>query len=78
MMITLYGTSACHLCEIAEEMLVGTGANFTKVDIAESDDLFERYGVTIPVLRRGDGLELNWPFSEESLAEFLRQPQGSP
>ena len=70
-MITLYGTSACHLCEIAEEMLQGTGKEFTKVDIAESDELFERYGVTIPVLRRDDGQELNWPFSAEALAGFL-------
>ena len=71
-MITLYGTSACHLCEIAEEILKSTGVEFTKVDIADSDELFERYGVSIPVLRRGDGKELNWPFSEESLAAFLR------
>lgn len=70
-MITLYGTSACHLCEIAEEMLVGTGVAFHKVDIADSDALFERYGVTIPVLQRDDGKELNWPFSEQMLAEFL-------
>lgn len=72
-MITLYGTSACHLCEMAREMLESTGVNFIEVDIADSDELFERYGVTIPVLRRGDGQELNWPFSEVSLAAFLRQ-----
>lgn len=72
-MITLYGTSACHLCEIAEEILQGRGVEFTKVDIADSDELFERYGVTIPVVQRGDGQELNWPFSEQSLAVFLLQ-----
>jgi glutaredoxin len=71
-MITLYGTSACHLCEIAEGMLEGAGIDFHKVDIADSDELFERYGMTIPVLQRGDGRELNWPFSEASLLEFLR------
>jgi len=67
----LYGTSACHLCEIAEAMLEGQGAVFDKVDISTSDDLFERYGVRIPVLRRPDGRELGWPFSETELAEFL-------
>ena len=67
----LYGTSACHLCEIAEAMLEGQGAVFDKVDISTSDDLFERYGVRIPVLRRPDGRELGWPFSEAELAEFL-------
>ena len=76
-MITLYGTSACHLCEIAEEMLDRTGVDFSKVDIADSDELFERYGVSIPVLQRGDGQELNWPFSEQALAEFLCQRQGT-
>ena len=67
----LYGTSACHLCEIAEAMLEGQGAVFDKVDIATSDVLFERYGVRIPVLLSPDGSELGWPFSEPELAEFL-------
>lgn len=72
-MITLYGTSACHLCEIAEGMLEVAGVDFSKVDIADSDALFERYGLTIPVLQRDDGDELNWPFDDQLLAEFLRQ-----
>ena len=54
--MTLYGTSACHLCELAEEILVGLVAagaapDFEKVDIADDDALFERYGERIPVLR---------------------------
>ena len=67
----LYGTSACHLCEIAEGMLGGRGVAFDKVDISTSDELFERYGVRIPVLQRPDGRELGWPFSGTELAEFL-------
>lgn len=72
----LYGTSACHLCEIAEAMLLaqrGPGVDFAfeKVDISESDALFERYGVRIPVLQHPDGEELGWPFSAEQLAQFL-------
>lgn len=70
-MLTLYGTTACHLCELAEAMLNRCGAEFRQVDISESDELFERYGVTIPVLRREDGAELNWPFDEVTLAAFL-------
>ena len=73
-MLTLYGTSACHLCELAEDLLERSGAQFRTVDIADSDALFERYGLTIPVLRREDGAELNWPFSEDSLAAFLSSP----
>jgi hypothetical protein len=76
MRFTLYGTSACHLCEIAEQMLqaqkqVGTAFEFDQVDISESDTLFERYGVLIPVLRHPDGRDLNWPFSASQLERFL-------
>ena len=71
-MLTLYGTSACHLCELAAALVHAAGVPFEEVDISESDRLFERYGVTIPVLRREDGEELNWPFDEEALTRFLR------
>jgi Glutaredoxin-like domain (DUF836) len=72
----LYGTSGCHLCEVAQDMLKaqwdsGGGFDLDVVDISESDVLFERYGVTIPVLQHPAGLELNWPFSALQLREFL-------
>lgn len=70
-MLTLFGTSACHLCELAEDLLAQAGVAFIAVDISASDALFERYGTTIPVLRRDDGAELNWPFDETALAAFL-------
>ncbi len=74
--LTLYSTSACHLCELAEAMLQawqsGGGAlSYSVVDIADSDALFERYGLRIPVLRHADGRELNWPFQPQELALFL-------
>ena len=78
MRFTLYGTSACHLCEIAEQMLqvqsqrqAATAFAFDLVDISESDTLFERYGMLIPVLRHPDGRDLNWPFSASQLEDFL-------
>ena len=49
----------------------GPPVDFHKVDISESDALFERYGVLIPVLRHPDGGELHWPFSAEQLEQFL-------
>lgn len=70
-MLTLYGTSACHLCELAAGLLEAAAVDFEEVDISESDALFARYGLSIPVLRREDGQELNWPFDEEALARFL-------
>jgi Glutaredoxin-like domain (DUF836) len=72
----LYGTSGCHLCEIAQDMLkdqqrfVGE-FDLDVVDINDSDELFERYGVSIPVLRHPEGKELNWPFSAQQLRDFL-------
>jgi len=75
---TLYGTSACHLCELAQEMLearcrLQPGIAFEKVDISASDALFERYGVRIPVLRDPGGRELGWPFTAAELRDFTGQ-----
>lgn len=73
---SLYGTSACHLCEMAEQMIDqmsarGAAIALQKVDISESDELFERYGLLIPVLANAAGAELRWPFTEEELATFV-------
>lgn len=74
---TLYGTSACHLCGLAEvqlEKLSGEGYRFAshKVDIAANDALMARYGTLIPVLRRdSDGVELYWPFLAEDIVALL-------
>ncbi len=40
------------------------------VDIAFDDELFSRYGVTIPVLHY-QGSELNWPFDIQQLQLWL-------
>ncbi len=74
--LVLFGTSACHLCELAQEMLENYRENcaeiqYTHSDISECDELFQQYGLKIPVLRRDDGLELNWPFCVDELARFL-------
>lgn len=73
---TLYGTSACHLCEVAHAMLqqqLARGGAFAveEIDIADDDALFERYGIRIPVLQHPDQRELGWPFSEEDLQAFM-------
>ena len=74
-MLILYSTSACHLCEQAELLLqpwVEQGLIVQAVDISESDELFGRYGLLIPVLRRDDtGAELNWPFDGQDVAGLL-------
>ncbi len=76
--VVLYGTSACHLCEVAQELLRATlhpdFFDIRLVDIADSDPLIERYGVRIPVLLRQDGAELGWPFGVQELMDFLDEP----
>ena len=73
----LYGTSGCHLCEEAADLLntqlpLVESAEYQQVDISDSDALFERYGLLIPVLQHPDGREMHWPFSPPSLLAFLR------
>jgi Glutaredoxin-like domain (DUF836) len=74
--IYLYTTSACHLCELAEQLLASIHPKQTVnlVDIANDDTLMLTYGVKIPVLHRSDThTELNWPFSAEDIKKFLNK-----
>jgi hypothetical protein len=72
----LFGTLGCHLCELAEEVLmplVEYGLLVELIDIAERSDWVEDYGLRIPVLRRVDtGAELDWPFEAEQVVSFLQ------
>lgn len=72
--ITLYGTSACHLCEeayaILEPLAQTLALNILRVDIADNDTLLETYGLHIPVLS-AYGTELRWPFDMEKAEAFL-------
>jgi hypothetical protein len=74
--LTLYSTSACHLCELAADMLDDLPQGLTsyrELEISNDETLLERYGLTIPVVRREDtGSELSWPFDEAKLLRFLR------
>ncbi|ELL7084759.1 glutaredoxin family protein [Vibrio fluvialis] len=71
-MITLYSTEGCHLCEMAYDLLkqVKLVQQVNVVDIAFDDQLFSRYGVTIPVLSYQNS-ELNWPFDIKELTQWL-------
>ncbi|MEX2474412.1 glutaredoxin family protein [Marinobacter sp.] len=77
MELLFYTTSQCHLCELAETLLVNTPMPapipVDVVDIAQSEALVERYGTRIPVLRRDDtGAELDWPFTRDQLLTFMQ------
>lgn len=73
-MLTLYSTEGCHLCEMAFALVgqVGLAEQTDIVDIAFDDELFSRYGVTIPVLKYQES-ELNWPFDIEQLTNWLEK-----
>lgn len=81
--LTLFGTAGCHLCEQAERLLYeaarvsGTPLPVEKVDIADHPELFERYGVRIPVLRESASeAEIGWPFDVAGIISFIAAIQG--
>lgn len=69
MILHLYGTACCHLCEEAAAVLQEAGVEATAVDILQQDALMERYGVRIPVLANGHA-ELDWPFDAAAVRVF--------
>lgn len=79
-MLTLYSTEGCHLCEMAFQLTeqLNISHHINVVDIAFDDELFSRYGITIPVLKfeSSDGSqhsELNWPFGLLELNDWLKK-----
>ncbi len=70
----LYSTSHCHLCELAELLLIESTEKLVEViEIANDDQLLSQYGLRIPVLKRLDtNAELGWPFNSNDIALFLR------
>lgn len=72
MEVELLTTEGCHLCDQAQAMLerVRPDILVCKCDIAESDELIERYGERIPVFRHA-GRELAWPFGLLDLQAFV-------
>jgi len=74
--LVFYTTAGCHLCDVARQIYQATLApdyfNVREIDVAGSDELIDRYGTRIPVLRRvKDNTELNWPFDQQALMDFL-------
>lgn len=74
--LVLYHTAHCHLCEEAAALCAAVlnpeYFEVYQIDIVDSDQLMERYGVRIPVLR-DDAInaELGWPFDVDQLIAFL-------
>ena len=73
--ITLFTTAGCHLCDLAEQRLnqLSTSHNITiiKTEIGDDDQLIERYGTIIPVLKFANNNELNWPFELQDIIKKI-------
>jgi hypothetical protein len=68
----LYSTKFCHLCEEAKDIIHQAGITATVIDIAQDNNLFEKYSMRIPVLQRIDNdAELDWPFDTAAAMRFL-------
>ncbi|MGL5393037.1 MAG: glutaredoxin family protein [Shewanella sp.] len=67
----LYHTEGCHLCELAAALLMQAGVTYQAIDICDDENLVERYGVSIPVLKALDERWLHWPFNATQLQEFI-------
>ncbi len=71
--LILLGTSACHLCEQAEDLLVQTKIAYQKIDIAEQEQWQKRYAIKIPVLLSEQSeQELCWPFTIEDILALIK------
>jgi hypothetical protein len=69
---TLFQRDDCHLCDQALEVLARARfPEFSSVWIDGDDALEARYGIRVPVLRRSDGAELDWPFDEAAVAALM-------
>lgn len=79
----LYTTLGCHLCEECKSVLwpvlSAQNIQLKDMEIADDNDLFERYGLRIPVVRL-DGAEedLGWPFTSEDLLRYLSEIEIEP
>ena len=73
--LVLYSGPHCSLCEKAKQIiwpvLAVTGHHLREVDITTDVELLRRYRQSIPVLSKGGGAELTWPFDERRLRAWL-------
>jgi len=77
MHVTLYTTAGCHLCDLAEAVLLTLPTHYqleiTHTEIGDSDELVARYGIRIPVVKFSDDTEIGWPFEQHDIESKLTQ-----
>jgi hypothetical protein len=74
-LFVLYQRDYCHLCDQALAVLAQARLpDFDSVWVDDSQELEDRYGTRVPVLRDvRDGRELDWPFDETAVRGFIEQ-----
>ena len=69
--LILYTTAGCHLCVLGEDIIKSLPKHYditlVAVEIGDNDELVDRYGVSIPVIKFSDNSELNWPFEAQDI-----------
>lgn len=73
--LILMGTSGCHLCEEAEQLLQQVNIRFSLqvVDIVEKTEYYDAYALKIPVLYHPvSERSLCWPFDSKDIGHFLK------
>ena len=76
--VVFYHTSDCHLCDVAEEMilplLIASGVVAEAIDVADDQDAFARFGMQIPVLYfPATDTSVLWPFDRQAVAQLLTE-----
>lgn len=75
--VILYTTAGCHLCNLANELLLAIPPHYKlqiiATEIGDDDDLVDRYGIRIPVVQFTDGSEIAWPFKQVDIETKLTQ-----
>ncbi len=73
--ISLIGGTNCHLCEQAKALLYplldARNIDLKVLNVSDDKELFERYGLRIPVIIFADGSEKGWPFTAAQIARIL-------
>jgi hypothetical protein len=73
----LYTTQSCHLCELAEQVIVNAMGqqpyHLSHIDIVLDEVLMKKYSWTIPVVKIADTHhELGWPFDIHRFNQWLK------
>tara|TARA_R110002049_G_scaffold152381_5_gene316354 strand:+ start:46 stop:288 length:243 start_codon:yes stop_codon:yes gene_type:complete len=77
--LILYTTAGCHLCELADTILQTLSSRYElsiiPTEIGDDDQLVERYGIRIPVVKFPDNSDIGWPFDQYDIETKLTQQQ---